>query len=133
MLKIFDPIFQKNYYFIYTRTYLEYKRILKNKFNVDTELDEECFGETEWVKEENIRGIVIWVRYTGDEYNDNNSIGHEIRHAVTNMLEFCGLEQCEQTDEVFAYVSGYITAEIMRQVKQEREFFRIQDISKVIN
>jgi len=118
MLKLFDPIFQKNYYFLYTKTYQEYKDILKNEFNKDTELDEECFGETEMVKKDGVTGVLIWVKKTNNNYNDNNSIGHEIHHAVVDMLEYCGIEQCEATDEVYAYVCGWLTAEIIQHINK---------------
>lgn len=124
MLKLFDPIFQKNYYFLYTKTYLEYKNILKSEFNKDTELDEECYGETEMIKgNDGIKGVLIWIKNTGNIYNDDNSIGHEIHHAVVDMLEYCGLEQCEATDEVYAYVAGFLTAEIMHAVNAIRKIY----------
>lgn len=124
MLKIFDPIFQKNYYFSYTKTQAEHAQLIKESFNKVIEVNDGSYGNTEMLEEpaeNNIHNMIIWVQYTGNDYIDNNTIGHEIFHAVEGILEYCGVSYNPETSEVYAYVIGYLTGEIFKEVNKIRE------------
>jgi len=48
---------------------------------------------------------------------DHRTIAHEVFHAVEFLMEHIGIKLTYETDEVYAYVIGYLTDEIYKLVK----------------
>lgn len=49
--------------------------------------------------------------------SDYGNLAHEIFHVAENTLEFVGMKLCPQSCEAYAYLIGYLTAEIYRKFK----------------
>lgn len=64
---------------------------------------------------------LIWLNKYPETVEDFGDLVHEIEHAVWYILDSRGLKHTEESDEAYAYLSGYIFCEIDDYLAQQRE------------
>lgn len=60
---------------------------------------------------------ILWLKEFPTAYNDADYLAHEIFHVADLMLRKAGLELCDESDETWAYLIGYITKKIYTEFK----------------
>lgn len=63
-------------------------------------------------EEKNIHAIVL------SKGADVDTVSHECFHAVMKMLQIKGVVYCEESEETFAYLLGYLTGKVWELNKQ---------------
>lgn len=55
---------------------------------------------------------------------DMNTICHEAFHITCNVLHDAGMKLCNKSEEGFAYLIGWISGEIDKELKRKKRLFR---------
>lgn len=113
-----EPIYEHDIYFIWKH---DKKAILKfiAKFEADPlskTLEEEfkaprtCACTTSYLAD-----VFIII---ADERADINTVSHEAFHAVCRIMENCGIPLIRETEEVYAYLLGWLIQELCNKCKE---------------
>ena len=116
--------FQIIYYVIYPfsltvsfhRSYNELEKALQNVLPEDIWHQIETFKSTEQVKTIMFSSgqTCIWFKTV-----NHGNISHEVFHAVDFLMGKIGCKLTRSSDEAYAYLIGYITTEIYKNLKNE--------------
>ena len=60
--------------------------------------------------------FLMLLRTTGDFKQDMNTISHEATHVVYAVMRHNSIPMCEQTEEVFAFLSGFLIEKIANEI-----------------
>lgn len=61
--------------------------------------------------------IIIHLHRSPNDSNMFGTLAHEIFHVVNNIADRAGLKLTDASDEAYAYLTGYITETIYRELK----------------
>lgn len=61
--------------------------------------------------------IIIHMHRLPDDFKMYGTLAHEIFHVVNNIADRAGLKLNDGSDEAYAYLTGYITETIYRELK----------------
>jgi len=104
------------------RTIDEIKKVLKLKTARDTNALRKYLDEIDWDisdgRATEFKGnIFILVKEFKGSPRCYDTLHHEIVHAVVMSAEYIGLELHKSTEEYYAYMTGYLTKKIYKQLK----------------
>jgi len=108
VLHIYDPVYQQNYYYFNCRTHKEYVKLLKSKFNIDREPNEDIGGNCSIHEHRGIFIVFIWTIRRGPDI-----IAHEVLHAVSWILRNRDIPLKDDTEEAYAYLTQFLMKEIL--------------------
>jgi len=80
---------------------------------IDTSALEGC---TLSIPDPDIQLIIYLQDYTGSA-KDIGVLTHEVLHAVFRITDGKGIILCDESEESFTYLTGYITEEIIKKIK----------------
>lgn len=63
--------------------------------------------------------IIILEKFDFKDYESHDSLSHEIRHVVDNILRNCAMENVWENREAYAYLHGWITGQVYKQILKE--------------
>lgn len=72
--------------------------------------DEQCNGIYIYNKEENV--ALLWAKKIPVTIMEYATLVHEIEHTVFYLFERIGIQHTRESDEAYAYLQGYLFAEI---------------------
>jgi hypothetical protein len=68
-----------------------------------------------------------------DDYVDFTTIGHELEHVVSKILRKVGMVECDESEEAYAYLSGWVLNWVMKTLqdwKLVKVVFRRKKVKK---
>jgi hypothetical protein len=110
------PIFESKIAFIDDED--KFNHLLKSS-DIDTEIPEwgESFGFVFIIGGENGSELHVFCLC---DYTVGN-VAHEAKHLAVNIMEFKGIPICSETEEVEAYLIGFLMDEIHKHIKPKQK------------
>jgi len=118
---IVDPVFRASVLFVFGEDANECMKETFKKFSLDDVSEEEKSQIAEYNFKNSIgtsfhfhKKIIIWMPKFPSSVNEMGVIAHELVHSVRMILDDCGIQIEESTDEVAAYMLEYYFTEVMK-------------------
>ncbi len=70
----------------------------------------------------------VWVLSAPKTPKDHDELSHEITHATSDILRNIGLRLCEDTEEVYCYLQGYITRQFFEHYEKLKRRKKIKTL-----
>lgn len=117
--KLYIPIFESDVEFIYSPKALEKRIKAVPGSDALKVIQREYIGESSFGVTYNCAPtVILFINTTSNYFSFINVLTHEIRHVVDNILYDRSFEHIPgNNNEVYAYLTGYITEEIMKKMK----------------
>lgn len=119
LIKITEPIFRRKMWVVIGEQKKAIKRLGKEK-----ELKDVFFGKSinshgcVWITAGG-RGV-LWLENFKGRPQDYDHLCHEIFHLTYGMLDYVGVKLSDESEETFAYYSGFLTRTILEGIKKKK-------------
>lgn len=112
-LHIWEDLFKFNFYVLRGVSPEIFKKQLIKYFHVELDVDlKNTVGYSLITTYKKAQGIWVWTRTKAVD-----NLSHEIEHAVFDAIDSIPMKHTEDTDEVFAYLTGYLMKRILKEGK----------------
>jgi hypothetical protein len=89
------------------------KKVVSNSAPVHWEMPDRCAAKV--ILDTHGDPFCIRLRSTKSVFN-KGSVTHEVVHAVSRILRNRGVVLCDESEEAFTFLAGYITREIYKRI-----------------
>lgn len=122
-LKIELPMFRDRLH-VFFGTLEECKEAMRQDGESEYKVEDWAINTEEFIKgmySQNDGYRLIWLPKIPQSIDDYGCLAHEIEHAVFNILHAKGIIHTGESDEVYAYLTGFLFSEIDVCISTERE------------
>jgi hypothetical protein len=77
------------------------------------DINDNLLGRTVLLSQGN---IILWMPSVPQTAKEKGTMAHEIFHAACEIMTKIDVQPCEENEEVYAYLIGYITSRVLEEV-----------------
>ena len=112
----YDPIYRTDF-LLFSCTFEDMQAWTRRALDVDLARSQKAWGSTYWIHDRSV--MVIWLNSaeSAPVAAWNGLIAHEAMHATNNVLLNAGLQHTNESDEAYAYYTGWLVEEMDMRLK----------------